>query len=172
MFVKGDVKYFPKLKETGGEMLLSEWLKTAAPDTVAYFSSCIELFGLLVEGRNKHTTKLIKDMLPYDLIYAIATDAELVEEDTLCRVAAMFVGLIRYVYIDNEPNELMAYVKTVRIWKNVPSAAKSRDMSTRLTMKMDHVDWEQFNRLETFIVNYVGDYTKQESSSSSIVSEQ
>ena len=94
-------------------MPLVEWLNTTSSDTVNYFQRCVHLFSLLVEGRNKHTTALVKEMLPYDLVLAIATDPDLSDDEHLCRVSAQFVGLIRLVYVDNEPNEVIAYVITM-----------------------------------------------------------
>ena len=55
----------------------------------------------------------------------------------------------------------MAYVKSVRIWKNVPEAAKTKRLSSRLTKTIVDIDWDQFDELEHFAIRllHTGSFT-------------
>ncbi|KAL1529829.1 hypothetical protein AB1Y20_000761 [Prymnesium parvum] len=167
--VSGDPEYFGAL--TAGqkrpslqgqtEMPIGEWLQSAPSDDVKYFEHCIALFSSMVEGRNLVTTQLIKQQMPYDMVLKVVTDSSIYNDPKFVSVCAGFVGLIRRLYIDNEPHELMARLKTVRIWKNVQTAAESMQLSTRLTMKVD-TDFDQFDELEHFCISHISKFVVQD----------
>ena len=75
-----------------------------------------------MSGRNLKNSPKISALLPYELCLAIVTDAKLHRNHLA--VSTQFVGIVRNLYVDNEPNELMTRVKHVRIWANVQAAAE------------------------------------------------
>ncbi len=57
--------------------------------------------------------------------------------------------------------QLMARVKTVRIWANVPAAAESGSLSSRLTTLLP-IDWRSFDALKVFVLDYVAQFTERQ----------
>lgn len=76
-------------------------------------------------------------------------------------MSAALSGLIRHLYIDNEPHELMARLNSIRIWKNIETAAESMRLSTRLTMGKG-IDFERFEELEDFTMSHVRNFVQQD----------
>ncbi|KAL3918330.1 MAG: hypothetical protein SGPRY_006054 [Prymnesium sp.] len=172
------------------EMPLDEWLKTAGSETIKYFERCAALFSAMVEGRNQFTSALIKKHMPYEMLLALVKNPAISNDLKNASISAEFVGkpdqsfevdfsfdsslslrtlvmsaalsgLIRHLYIDNEPHELMARLNSIRIWKNIETAAESMRLSTRLTMGKG-IDFERFEELEDFTMSHVRNFVQQD----------
>ena len=52
-------------------------------------------------------------------------------------LATKFVTVCHDIYIDSEPWENMAQLRTVRVWDNVQSVAESRAISTRIVTPLN-----------------------------------
>ena len=157
VIVSGDVRYFPAFKGEAS-MELSRWLSVTTAENAAYFERTMALYAVLVRGRNLRNTPAVSRLLPYPLCVAIVTSPQL--HATHLEVSTQFVGIVRDLYVDNEPNELMTRVKTVRIWANVQPAAQSGKLSSRLTTVLD-IDWKRFNGLKAFVLEYVSRFFDQ-----------
>jgi len=144
VIVSGDERYFPAFKGEAS-MELSQWLSVTTAENAAYFERTMALYAVLVRGRNLRNTPAVSRLLPYPLCLAIVTSPQL--HATHLEVSTQFVGIVRDLYVDNEPNELMTRVKTVRIWANVQPAARSGKLSSRLTTVLD-IDWKRFDGLK------------------------
>lgn len=149
--VTGDPAFFPAFKDQP-ELELAEWLRVTADETRKYFAAQAALLGVLCQGRNLKNTPVVRKLLPYELVLTIICSKELQKRNI--GVVAQFVGMARDMYVDSEPHEAMVYVKTVRIWENVQSAAESGSLSSRLTTELD-LNWGKFDALKAFALKYV-----------------
>ena len=161
--ISGDAEFFPHLAGGASDgLLLREWLDRTSPETLHYFERYLELLAVLCMGRNRKNTSLIRSLLPYDLVLSIITDKDL--HVNHLQISQRFVTLAHDVYLDAEPYEPMATVRTVRIWANVKRAADSHALSTRLTTSLNekYPNWmERHNGLKRFILHFLGKYFKQ-----------
>lgn len=64
-----------------------------------------------------------------------------------------------YLYIDHEPNDVMAHVGQVRIWDDVKTVAEDMGLSSRLMSDKDH--WARFDDLKEYIVAVVPQFVIQ-----------
>ena len=173
VIISGDATYFPFIK--GGSMDLVEWLqqehKGSSNDQkgpVGYFESCLGLFAALVEGRNLRNGPALRERLPYDLLATMLTDERLRSVKTRpdgravgLGICARVASIIRALYVDAEPHQLMARVKPVRIWQNVPVAAESGALSSRLTTKLA-ICWKQFDPLKAFLAKHIAKFHRMD----------
>lgn len=74
--VSGDPRFFPAF-ESSPELELSQWLSITTPSNAAYFEYMMELFALLVRGRNLKNVEAVQGLLPYNLVEAAITSPEL-----------------------------------------------------------------------------------------------
>jgi hypothetical protein len=127
---------------------LGAWLSEMHKETKGYFTSVMEMLHQLVRGRNLKNTPAVRAMLPYDLVEAAIVSPEL-NRDHL-PVVTEFVNLAIQLYIDAEPHEQMARVRTVRIWDNVRKAADTKLVTARLIAD-ESTDWTKFDGLKHYI---------------------
>jgi len=157
--VSAEPAFFPAFsQQASSEMELSEWLEATSDETRRYFQRCITLLGALCSGRNLKNSPLVRQLLPYDLVFAVIASSGLLQKRL--EVCIQFVGIARDLYVDAEPFEEMVYLKTVRIWENVPAAAKSGQLASRLTTVLD-IEWGQFDGLKAFILQYISKFFSQ-----------
>lgn len=151
--VCGDPRFFPRF-ESESELPLVEWLRRTDTETRTYFERTIELYSFLCQGRNLVNAPIIQSLLPYKLLLAIVKSESL--QHSHRSICAQFVGIIRTVYVDVEPHEEVLCLRTVRMWKNVETIARSHHLSSRIMRpNPDPVDWHAFDDLKQFVVGYL-----------------
>ena len=151
---------------------LGEWLRGVPSQMVDYFDALLELYSVLVRGRNKRTTPTLQQRLPYELVLAIMTDGSLRKSEHL-NVCERAASLMRDLYVDNdiwelapsgrnnirlsprvrESHEEYALVKTVRVWEFVPDVAKAGVLSSTFGQS-GKMEWSRFDELKDFIATH------------------
>ena len=154
------------------EQELGEWLRGVPSQMVDYFDALLELYAVLVRGRNKRTTPTLQQRLPYELVLAIMTDGSLRRSDHL-NVCERAASLMRDLYVDNdiwqlapsgrnnvrlaprvlESHEEYALVKTVRVWEFVPDVANAGVLSST-HQQSGKMEWGRFDQLKDFIATH------------------
>ena len=191
--VSGNPTFFPTFRADNGSTIpklpLSVWLDAkpkegSTPEQMAshrevrnYFENTINLFKMLVLGRNRRNTQHIRQLLPYSLVEAVITSKDLhraVEErdDNGLRIrhprmklCAAFAGIVRCLYVDSyvavpgqveigEPHEMLARVKMMRIWDNVERIEESGKLASRVTTRVQ-IDFDYFKGLQIAMYNFL-----------------
>ena len=127
-----------------------------------YFEKMIELYQSLVQGRNERNTRLLRDVLPYELVEALITKTEmhvkqhasLIQPFPFMQLCASFVSVCRSLWVDSftivndavVPHETMTRIKTMRIWDNVEQIYEKGMLSSRTTTTIP-IQWDRFNTL-------------------------
>ena len=151
VMVRADAQYFPTFVGHD-ELELGVWLDTTTAQTGEYFKRCIELYHVLVAGRNVKNTQPLQDLLPYEVVLAIICDEKLHARHL--GTCTQFVNVANSLYVDNEPHMTMARVRSMRIWDNVRAAAKSGKLSSRL-VTTTFIVWSRFDELKAFIQEFL-----------------
>lgn len=111
ILISGSEIFFPSLsRDVPAE--LCGWLDHAEPESVAYLRATLQLYAALATGRNLRNAQLLCDRVPYPLLLQIVSSKALHARHLgVCTAAA---AVVRCLYVDVEPHQLMARVKTVR----------------------------------------------------------
>jgi len=156
--IAGDGAYFEGLSPSR-PVELCRWLASCGEALADYVEKSLQLCAALATGRNLRNAPLLQKRLPYPLVLALLSSPALQRRRLgVCTAAA---AVARCLYVDTEPHQLMARVKTVRIWANVSPAAESGALSSRLTTVLP-IDWTFFDALKRFLVGFVAAYETQD----------